>query len=154
VRCALASFRARDGILNAQNILLDTDVERAAGRGWIDLKNETLAFNVAGNAKSFRLLRMNAPISITGSLTHPKIGVQAAHALSQGGLAVALGALVNPFAALIATIDPGLAKDANCGAVMAQAKQKGTPVGHRVTTGGTSRLQTTPAAEHVARRRH
>jgi hypothetical protein len=151
VRCALASFRARDGILNAQNILLDTDVERASGRGWIDLKNETLAFNVAGNAKSFRLLRMNAPISITGSLSHPKIGVQATRALSQGGLAVALGALVNPFAALIATIDPGLAKDANCGAVMAQAKEKGTPVSHGVRSRRSRQLQTTPAGEHAAR---
>jgi hypothetical protein len=153
VRCALARFRARDGILNAQNILLDTDVERASGRGWIDLKNETLAFNVAGNAKSFRLLRMNAPILITGSLSHPKIGVQAAHALSQGGLAVALGALVNPFAALIATIDPGLAKGANCGAVMAQAKTKGPPVSHGVRSRGSRQLQTTPTGEHVARRR-
>ena len=152
VRCALASFRARDGILNAQNVLLDTDVERATGRGWIDLKNETLAFNVAGNAKSFRLLRMNAPISITGSLSHPKIGVQAGHALSQGGLAVALGALVNPFAALIATIDPGLAKDANCGAVMAQAKEKGAPISHSPNR-GSRQLQTTPAGEHASRRR-
>jgi hypothetical protein len=96
---------------------------------------------------------MNAPISITGSLSHPKIGVQAARALSQGGLAVALGAVVNPFAALIATIDPGLAKDANCGAVMAEAKQKGTPVGRGVTIRRNSHLQTTPTTEHAARRR-
>jgi hypothetical protein len=140
IRCALAGFRARDGILNAQEILLDTDVERASGRGWIDLKNETLAFNVAGNAKSFRLLRMNAPITISGSLSHPKMGVQAARALPQGGLAVALGALVNPFVSLVATIDPGLAKDANCGAVMAQAKQKGAPVNRSTPIRGRSHL--------------
>jgi hypothetical protein len=153
VRCALASFRAHDGILNAQQILLDTDVERATGRGWIDLKNETLAFNLAGNAKSLRLLRMNAPIAITGSLSHPKIGVQAARALPQGGLAVALGALINPFAALVATIDPGLAKDANCGAVMAQAKRKGTPAPGKLMHGEKSGLQTTPVAERTRPRR-
>ncbi|MFL6690226.1 MAG: AsmA family protein [Alphaproteobacteria bacterium] len=157
IRCALASFQARDGILNSQNIILDTDVERGLGRGYVNLKNETLGVTLSGDAKSFRILRMNAPITITGSLSHPKIGVEALHALPQGGLAVALGALINPIAALVATIDPGLAKDVNCGAVMAQAKQKGAPVSRRTVTATRSShplLRTTPAAERVARRPH
>ncbi|HEY1962498.1 MAG TPA: AsmA family protein [Rhizomicrobium sp.] len=158
IRCAIASFQARDGLLNANQILLDTDVERGNGRGYINLKNETLNMVMSGDAKSFRILRMNAPITLTGSLSHPKVGVQASHALAQGGIAVALGALINPIASLIATIDPGLAKDANCGAVIAEAKQKGAPVTRRaaartpMSQSERSRLLTTPTAEHVARR--
>jgi len=33
-----------------------------------------------------------------------------------------LGALINPFAALVAFVDPGLAEDANCGALIASAR--------------------------------
>jgi uncharacterized protein involved in outer membrane biogenesis len=129
VRCAVAAFRAHDGIFNAQNITLDTVVERGTGRGYIDLKNETVNLVMGGDAKSFRILRMNEPITITGSLRHPKVG--ASRAITQGGLVVALGALINPIAALLAAIDPGLAKDANCAALLAQAKEKGAPVGRR-----------------------
>lgn len=156
IRCAVAAFRARDGVLRSQNITLDTDVERGTGSGYVNLKNETLGVTLSGDAKSFRLLRMNAPITLTGSLTHPKVGVQASKALGQGGLAVALGSLINPLASLIATIDPGLAKDANCGALLAQAKQKGAPVsGHATTTANSpqTKLRTTPTA-NVVRRPH
>lgn len=133
IRCALVSFQARDGVLNSQNITLDTDVERGTGRGYINLKNETLGVTVAGDAKSIRLLRLNAPITVTGSLSHPKVGVEASRALGQGGIAVALGALVNPVASLLATIDPGLAKNANCGALLSQAKANGAPVPKKST---------------------
>ena len=50
-----------------------------------------------------------------------------APALAQGGIALALG-VVNPLAAILAFIDPGLAKDANCGPLLADAKAKGAPV--------------------------
>lgn len=154
VRCAIASFQASKGVFNASNIVLDTDVERGGGRGSIDMKTETINFILTGEAKSFRLLRMNAPITITGSLSHPKIGVQASRALGQGGLVVALGALINPLASLLATIDPGLAKDANCGAVLAQAKEKGAPVSRRALQNvARTPLRTVPTSERVVRRR-
>jgi len=157
VRCAIAAFQARDGVLRSQNITLDTDVERGTGNGWINLKNETLGIAMSGEAKSFRLLRMNAPLTLTGSLSHPKVGVQASKALGQGGVAVALISLIHPLAGLLATIDPGLAQNANCGAVLAQAKAKGAPVSrHAVSTANTPRapLRTTPTAARVVRRRH
>jgi len=144
VRCAIAAFQARDGILRSQNITLDTDVERGAGNGWVNLKNETLGIAMSGEAKSFRLLRMNAPITLTGSLSHPKVGVQAVKALGQGGLLVALATFIHPLAGLLATIDPGLAKDANCGAVLAQAKQKGAPVSRRTIAAANPAMRRTP----------
>ena len=41
---------------------------------------------------------------------------------AQVGLGGILGALVNPFAALAAFVDPGLAEDANCGALISSAR--------------------------------
>jgi hypothetical protein len=36
--------------------------------------------------------------------------------------------VINPFAAILAFVDPGLAKDANCGPLLADAKARGAPV--------------------------
>jgi hypothetical protein len=72
-------------------------------------------------------VRLRAPITVKGSLAHPVLGVEAGKAVAQGGIAAALGFL-NPIAAIAAFIDPGLAKDANCGPLLAQAKAKGAPV--------------------------
>jgi hypothetical protein len=72
-------------------------------------------------------MRLRAGITMKGPWAHPALGVDAGQALAQGGIALALGA-VNPFAAILAFIDPGLAKDANCGPILADAKAKGAPV--------------------------
>ncbi len=53
--------------------------------------------------------------------------MKAGAALSQGGIAAALGFL-NPFAAILAFVDPGLAKDANCAALTQTAAHGKAPV--------------------------
>ena len=42
--------------------------------------------------------------------------------LAQAGVAAALGTLLTPFAAALAFIDPGLAKNKDCSAVIAEAQ--------------------------------
>jgi AsmA family protein len=53
--------------------------------------------------------------------------VEAEQVLAQGGIVAALGFL-SPLASIFAFIDPGLAKDANCGLLLAEAQAKGAPV--------------------------
>ena len=48
--------------------------------------------------------------------------MDAGDVVSQGGLAGLLGTLVAPVTALFAFVDPGLAKDADCGRLMAGAR--------------------------------
>jgi uncharacterized protein involved in outer membrane biogenesis len=127
LRCAVASFGARDGVLTAQQFVIDTDPVRVDGSGNINLKDETLDLKLQGKPKNFQLLRLRTPITVKGSLQHPTIGVEAGAAIAQGGIGVAL-AFVNPLAAILAFIDPGLAKDANCGPILATAKARGAPV--------------------------
>ena len=55
-------------------------------------------------------------------LTSPKIDVDRGAVAAQVGVGGLLGALINPFAALAAFVDPGLAKDANCGALISSAR--------------------------------
>ncbi len=49
--------------------------------------------------------------------------------MAQGGVAVALSALLTPLAAILPFIEPGLAEDANCAALIAVGRAKGAPVG-------------------------
>jgi hypothetical protein len=57
----------------------------------------------------------------------PELGVETGALAAQGGIAAALGFL-NPLAAILAFIDPGLANDANCAPLLAEAKAKGAPI--------------------------
>jgi len=113
--------------MTAQRLVIDTDPVRIDGSGTINLKDEVLDLRLQGKPKNFQLMRLRAPITIKGSLAHPSLGVDAGPAIAQGGIAAALGVL-NPVAAILAFVDPGLAKDANCGPLLADAKAKGAPV--------------------------
>src|SRR5665213_3187029 len=63
-----------------------------------------------------------------GSLRKPVITLDTTHVLKQGAIAAALAA-ISPLAAVLAFVDPGLAKDADCGALLAEAQKEGVPVG-------------------------
>jgi hypothetical protein len=127
LRCAVAHFDARNGVLRARQFTVDTDEVAIQGTGSVDLSRETLDVSVSGKPKEFRIGRVRAPLLVTGSLSHPDVHVKASAALVQGGIAVLLG-FVTPPAALLAFVDPGLQKDANCVALSRQASQGSAPV--------------------------
>jgi uncharacterized protein involved in outer membrane biogenesis len=125
VRCAVGDFRAVNGVLQAQTLVLDTGVVVANGKGTVNLRNETMDFRIDGDSKKFRLIRLLSPITIKGPWTSPKIGVEPGPAIAQGVVGVVLGAAINPLAAIIPFIEPGGAKDADCAGLLAQAPAKG-----------------------------
>jgi len=73
-------------------------------------------------------VRVLLPVTAQGPIRSPKLGVEAGPAIAQGAVAVGLGALLSPLAAILPFVDPGLAKDANCGALMSEASLHGAPV--------------------------
>jgi uncharacterized protein involved in outer membrane biogenesis len=127
LRCAVASFTSKNGVLTSQHLVLDTDPVRINGGGNINLNSETFALRVQGHPKNFQPFRLRVPISVSGKLDDPQISINPVPALAQGGIGLALGA-INPIAAILAFIDPGLAKDANCAALLQDAQNKGAPV--------------------------
>jgi len=130
VRCAVAEFKAHDGMLTAQRLLIDTGDVLAQGDGTVNLRDETLDLELSGKPKHFRLLRIAAPITLKGRFDAPKLGIDLAKAAPQAGAAVALGVVASPFAAILPFVGLGTAKDANCGALLAEAAANGAPVGH------------------------
>ncbi|MET0293750.1 MAG: AsmA family protein, partial [Phenylobacterium sp.] len=128
IRCGVAHFQTRGGVLSANQIVFDTDPVLVTGSGSVNLGSERMAFRAQGHAKAFRLVRLLLPVKLEGPIRSPHPGVVAGPAIAQGGIAVALGALASPLAAILPFIDPGLADDANCSALIGGARQQGAPV--------------------------
>ncbi|MBL8552737.1 MAG: AsmA family protein [Phenylobacterium sp.] len=128
LRCAVANFTTTDGVMTAESIVLDTGPVVVTGKGSINLDTERMDFRVRGHDKKFRLVRVLLPVTMKGPLMAPKLGVEPGAAIAQGGGAVALGSFLSPLAAILPFIDPGLAKDANCGALVGEARAAGAPV--------------------------
>jgi hypothetical protein len=127
MRCAIADFQAHDGILTARNFLFDSDVVKATGTGTVNLGDETMALEIKGEPKKFTIFRLRAPIEVAGPWQHPKVGLKLGAVAAQVGASIALGVLATPIAAILPFVDPGLAKNADCAAVVAGAQQRGAP---------------------------
>jgi uncharacterized protein involved in outer membrane biogenesis len=122
VRCALASFRAKNGKLNAEHLVIDTESVLINGTGTIDLGTETLDLTMNGHPKKLRLGRLRTPIYVRGHLADPSFAINSNRLLGQAGAAAAIGLAVAPAAAVLALVDPGLAKDADCATLTSQAR--------------------------------
>jgi len=128
VHCAVADFSAKNGVLALRQFAFDTPVVSATGEGTVDLKNEQIDLAVTGHPKKPQLIRLRAPITIKGPLDHPAIGVDARSAIVQGGIAAGVALVLSPLAVILPFVDPGLGKDADCAALLAQAKTQGAPI--------------------------
>ena len=128
IRCAIVHFNAKGGVLNTDRLIIDTDPVLIDGTGTVNLDTEHLQFRVRGHPKKFQLVRLQAPITISGPMLSPKLGVEKGRAVAQAGVAVALAAVLSPVAVLLPFVDPGLAKDANCAGLLAEGKASGAPV--------------------------
>lgn len=122
IRCAVADFTVSGGTATARTFVIDTTPVLTHGSGTIDLGAETMNLRIDGETKEARLIRLWAPILVQGPLMSPKVSVEGGEVAAQVGLGAVIGALVNPFAALVAFVDPGLAEDANCGALISSAR--------------------------------
>jgi uncharacterized protein involved in outer membrane biogenesis len=127
IRCGVAQFNIKDGLMNAENLTFDTQNVLIKGKGDIKLGPEELNLEIKGEPKKIRLTRLRTPIVVKGHLLKPSVGVDIGSTAKQGAVAAALGAIATPIAAVLAFVDPGLAKDQNCAAMLAEAEHKGPP---------------------------
>jgi uncharacterized protein involved in outer membrane biogenesis len=123
IRCGVASFEAKDGLLSSQTLVIDTEPVLITGGGIIDLGSEGLDLRFEGRPKRPRL-RVRAPLLVRGSLAHPSFSIEAKKPAAQAAGAIALGTLLSPVASILAFVDPGLAKNADCAALLAQARSE------------------------------
>ena len=122
IRCGVAQFDIQSGTAHVQHIIVDTNDVLITGKGQVNLGPEQLDLTLQGQPKKVRLIRVRAPVEIRGELLKPTFRLEAGHVVKQGAIAAALGTVLTPLAAVLAFVDPGLAKDQNCAQLLAQAK--------------------------------
>jgi uncharacterized protein involved in outer membrane biogenesis len=140
VRCGVANLKAVDGTLQVENLVFDMQNVLVTGKGKISLQSEQYDLEIRGQPKKLRLFRVKSPVAIRGPLLKPSLSVEAdGRAIEQGGIAAALAAIAGPLGAVVAYVDPGLAKDADCASLLADAKSAGAPVKTAEIDGASSR---------------
>lgn len=123
IRCSVMDFQAQQGLLVEKTFFIDTTDVLINGSGDINLQDEKLALELKGDPKHIRFSRIRSPITIGGTLAHPAVGVDVKKLAAQAGVATALGTLLTPVAAIIAFVDPGLAKNKDCAAALSQTTE-------------------------------
>jgi uncharacterized protein involved in outer membrane biogenesis len=128
IRCAVANFDTRHGVMNASRLVFDTGPVLVTGSGQINLDSERLDFRAQGHPKTPQLLRLMVPVEISGPIRSPGLKLEKGPVIAQAGIGVALATALSPLAAILPFVDPGLAKDANCAALVSEGAEKGAPV--------------------------
>ena len=126
LRCAVADFDVKAGILRPNALILDTQVTTITGTGSIDLAREQLDLTLNQRTKNTSPLALRSPLILRGSFVKPVVGVDKGKLAARALGAVALG-LVNPLLALIPLVDPGPGKDSDCAPLLTAAKASRPP---------------------------
>jgi len=123
IRCVVADFVAENGTMAAQTLVMDTEAEKILGEGSIDFANERYDLTLNAKSKKASVVALRGPILIDGSFKSPKVHPAVAPIAVRVGSSVALGVAATPLAALLPLIEIGGAADADCRALMQDAKE-------------------------------
>lgn len=133
INCGLVAFTVRDGVAAADPILIDTSKNVMLGRGGFSFRDESLDLSLRADAKKFSLFSAQSPIGVNGYFAAPGMQVISPELLTRGGAALGLGLGLSPLAGILAFVDFGDAKAADCGPVLqgAQAAAQRTSKGKK-----------------------
>ncbi len=121
LRCVVADFDIKDGKMQANALVFDTQVTTLIGVGSIDLGQERLDLTFNQKTKKTSPLALRSPIYVRGSFARPEVGVDKLRMAERALGALALG-VVNPFLLLIPLIDAGPGQDSDCGQLVRDAR--------------------------------
>lgn len=121
LRCGVADFSVKNGVMHADALIVDTAVTTVFGAGSIDLGQEKLDLTLNPKTKNTSPLALRSPIYVRGSFARPAVEVDKARIAVHALGAAALG-IVNPLLTLIPLIDAGPGKDSDCGQLVRDAR--------------------------------
>lgn len=124
VRCLVADMALQGGVAHSRALVLDTADAVITGEGSIDLRQEGMNLTLEAHPKDPSPLSARAPIRVGGSLGQPDVTVDPGTEAARGGVALALGALLTPLAALIPFLEPGLGEDQDCRRLIGEAQAR------------------------------
>ena len=121
LRCVVADFDVKRGIMQTNALVFDTEVTTLFGSGSIDLQQEQFDLLLNQRTKTTSPLALRSPIYVRGNFAKPSVGVDKGQVALRAAGAVALGA-INPLLALIPLVDSGPGADSDCGQLVHDAK--------------------------------
>lgn len=121
LRCAVADFQVKSGVMQTEALVVDTQVTTLLGSGSIDLAHEQLELTLTPKTKTTSPVALRSPIYLRGSFAQPQVSVDKGQVAARAAGAVALG-LVNPLLALLPLIDAGPGQDSDCGQLVRDAR--------------------------------
>jgi len=140
LRCAAVAFDVEKGVMNGRSLVFDTSDTVFNGAGNINLASESMDLVVKQQPKDMSILALRTPLRVRGTFASPKAGVEVAPLATRGAAALALAA-INPLLALVATVETGPGKDADCSDVLAEAKKPSS----RAAAAGANKARQQPA---------
>lgn len=121
LRCAVADFDVKEGVMNSRALIFDTEITTIIGTGTIDLGQEKLDLTLNQRTKDTSPVALRSPIHVRGSFARPEAGVDKGRVAARALGATLLG-MVNPLLALIPLIDAGPGQDSDCGQLVRDAR--------------------------------
>lgn len=107
LRCARVQVQVKDGVATLQQAVMDNADSTLRVAGKVDLRDESLALVARTRPKDFSPFSLRAPVTVSGTMAHPEVGLDSRRLAGKVIGSVVLGAVVAPLAALLPMVDPG-----------------------------------------------
>ncbi len=122
INCGVIAFTVRNGVGAADPILIDTRKNVMVGRGGFSFRTEAIDMAVRADGKKFSLFSGQSPVAVGGYFAAPRIDPISDQLMGRAGAGLGLAIVATPVAAIIPFVDPGDAKSAQCGPILAGAR--------------------------------
>lgn len=106
LNCAAVDAVVHNGVLKSRHAVLDNEDSTLRLQGGLSFESEAIQLRVVSEPKDFSPLSLRSPVTVSGQLKSPQVGVEAGGLLARAAGALALGSVAPP-AALLAFIDVG-----------------------------------------------
>jgi uncharacterized protein involved in outer membrane biogenesis len=107
LRCARFDMVATNGVMEPRLAVIDNRDSTVRINGNINLRDETMALRVVTQPKDWSPISLRTPITVTGPLGKPAVGIEARNLAGRVLGAVALGVAAGPAAAVIPLVEQG-----------------------------------------------
>ena len=136
LNCLATDINIRQGLMEPQLFILDTEDAIVQIDGNISLAKETLDLDIRPRSKGLRLFSLRSPLYVKGTFKDPDVGVNKTAIALRAGAAVALGTIAVPLAGLAALTHAGPTEDSPCNSLLAEARKApvAPPAGQRGAT--------------------
>lgn len=150
IRCAIADFAVKDGVMQTNAFVFDTSVVNIEGGGSVNLKTEEMDLKLNPKPKESSIASLNSPLYVRGTFSDPKPSLDVGRLAAKGVGAVVMG-VINPLLAVLPLVKEGKGEDSNCEKLIAEATaskkaRAATSSGRSAASGATAKHPPSPPA--------